>query len=126
MKESRVSSVLLYNAALGHHINAVQSGSSRELASALQFYQYAFSLLTGSNNEVETEDVLLLLALINNMGHVYSNTFNLPAADHCMDMLHSFFTATEGDSRLVESDSLFFYMNTFLVKMEQFSSAPAA
>ena len=124
MRESRVSCILLYNAALCHHIEGFQSGCSQELSSALQFYQYAFSLLTEAN-DVENDDLLLLLSLINNMGHIYSNVFDFPAAEHCMDMMNRFFS-TGADQYLGECDSLFFYMNTFLVRMDQFSSAPAA
>lgn len=123
--ENRISSVLLYNAGLSHHINAVRSGSSTELASALQFYRYAFSLLACSN-EVRDENLLMLLALINNMGHIYANTFDSKASNHCMEMMQRFFAASEGGDSLGECDSLFFYMNTFLVKMDQFSAAPAA
>ena len=123
----KISAVLLYNAGLCNHIKGLQSGSARDLATALHCYQYALSLLTDTNaiQAVSDQDALLVLALLNNMGHLNSQSFDHPASKICLETMRRIFPATES-LLLKQEDSIFFYLTVFLVPVEQVCASPAA
>lgn len=118
---------ILYNIALCHHIRGMKLGSSEELAKALQFYHMAFSVVSNACDErsLEDEDTILILALLNNSGHIHASFFNQNETHHCHELLQRCFESSEGSS-LMQDDSLFFYITSHIVKLEGFVSAPAA
>ena len=123
----KISAVLLYNAGLCSHIRGIHSGSSRDLSTALHFYRYSFSLLTDTNalQAVDDRDSLLVMALLNNMGHINAQSCDHQASKVCLETMRRVFSST-GGAALEEADSLFFYLTSFLVPVEHLCATPAA
>lgn len=99
MDERRVALVLLFNSGLAFHNQAVQSKNDVAkmrtcLEAALAFYEEAVDVLVqecDSSILVETTDCaefrLLIMALFNNMGHIFANTYDFENAKICCDWI---------------------------------------
>lgn len=124
--DRRLIATLLYNTALLHHIRGIRTGESELLTKALSLYQGAFVSLTGMWNRLQKSDTLLILALLNNMGHIRAHNFDRKEACCCLDMLKHFFSESGGDQTLIEEESLFFYLTTFIFANEPLITSPAA
>ena len=123
----KISAILLYNAGVCTHIKGIKSGASGDLATALLFYQNAFSLLTQTNaiQAVSDRYTLLVMALLNNMGYIKCQSCDHQACEICLDTMRRIFPSAE-HARLQETDMLFFYLTTFLVPVEHLCASPAA
>jgi hypothetical protein len=68
-----VSAAIIFNLALAHHLFALEQAGSSKLETmfrkALKFYEYSFILLRTHHSK--TPSSLLLMATINNSGHIY-------------------------------------------------------
>lgn len=70
----KASILLLYNYALSLHLLGIQLGSSKYIRSALRIYEMATTVLLSDTPVGADEDLsVLLVATLNNMGHIYEN-----------------------------------------------------
>jgi hypothetical protein len=81
--------VLLYNIGLAYHCHGIRNGTSRELHVALELYKESLQVFedqrqcfSSSSSQCSQAD-LLLLALTNNMGHIFSYFYDLKGMDPC-------------------------------------------
>lgn len=82
------TAVLLYNSGLAHHTLALQEDSSDELKSALRFYKMALKVIRSSMPRTMKEDFyVVVLALLNNMGHVWCHFCEAIEAQSCRQQL---------------------------------------
>ena len=121
----RLAAVLLYNLALVHHSCGIRTGGSEDLSKALSFYQGAFMSLSSIWDSLTVSDSLLVLALLNNMGHIRANNLDRKEACGCLDLLRRFFAECRGNC-LIEEESIFFYITTFIFSEEPLTASPAA
>lgn len=121
----RLVAVLLYNCGLLHHRCAIKTGGSGELSKALTFYERAFASLSGIYDDLRNTDSLLVLALLNNMGQIRASNLDRREACRCLHMLTRFF-AESGGKTLIEEESLFFYITTFIFSEQPLTASPAA
>ena len=84
----RLQSMLLYNLGLTLHFQAMRSGRSEELRGALDLYEMAFSVVENAWQLFNIDDLMLLLmAILNNLGHIHSNLYNMERTQTCVDWL---------------------------------------
>lgn len=86
---NQTSAVLLYNMALVYHRAGVTKNSARMFQRALHLYELVYALLTGDAAE-STDDstcALVLLATINNLGHIQSLFFDFEGTRNCRENL---------------------------------------
>lgn len=127
----RQSAVLFFNMALAHHSYAVNNlDSAADYQMAIELYESVISIVQESLDDASAEDfLLLLLAAMNNKGHIYSNLCNIQEMRSTMESLHEIINITrEIDSHpmLENADFLFFYRNLLVFQEQEFSAAPAA
>jgi hypothetical protein len=90
--QERLSIVLFYNMALANHCQAltcsIGNNSTESLKRALRLYQMAFATIQANPELVEEQGFyLLLLGLVNNLGHVYSHCCMPQNAAECAQYL---------------------------------------
>jgi hypothetical protein len=90
--QDRLSTVLFYNLALANHCQAltcsIGNNSTESLKSALRLYQMSFTTIQANPELVEERGFyLLLMGLINNLGHVYSHFCMPQKALECAEYL---------------------------------------
>lgn len=73
------AAVFLYNLALLHHRQAIQTNSTPLYRKTLQLYQLCQRTLASSE--------IMQFAIMNNMGHIYSHLYIDQAAQACQDWL---------------------------------------
>lgn len=84
----RLQAMLLYNLGLTLHFQAMRSGRSDELQGALDLYEMAFSIVENSWQRLDVDDLMLLLmGILNNLGHIHSNLYNMERTQTCVDWL---------------------------------------
>ena len=127
--EVKISSALLYNRGLSHHLNAVRLISATEFKKAKSHYKLALELLETDDSDQSQDDPciwLLVFALMNNMAHIEANHhFNYAHTNRCidwirqaMDSLDSFFFS--------EEDYFFFFVHYYVTPPAIFACSPAA
>jgi hypothetical protein len=111
--QDRLSAVLFYNMALSNHTQAFSpdNNTMESLNSALRLYQMSFTIIQGNAELVEEDSgfFLLLLGLVNNMGHIYSHFCMNDKAQECgayLEMLTSLPSAEE----IMYEDEMYFFM----------------
>jgi len=124
--QGRTSAVLLYNLALAYHLQGLCTGvSSRELQLALQLYKMTLSVVESCCHFQAVDDhddllLLLVMAVFNNMGHIYGTFFYGPGSIKCIRALsalneHNFVTRsqsyTEEETLLMNSVKHFFKLS---------------
>lgn len=87
-----IAASVVYNIALSYHLIGLQ-GAHRgsDFDKALKAYKAARDLLnaTGESQLSATNDVnLLTLAIVNNMGHIHEQFYQLESAKDCLQELH--------------------------------------
>lgn len=128
-----LAGVLLYNAGLCHHVQAIEHAGSRcLLRRAMRMYSMASALLTTSgvlesDGSGQTDDVVLLvLALMNNMAHIHTCFVDLERAWDCLDTIREECDCL-GDNILTQEEFCFFGMSsTFIPPRDSFKASPAA
>lgn len=144
-----LAAVLLYNTGLCHHVQGLQNPtqSTRLLRTTLKMYTMASSILysafpteghdddDNSKSIKEANALLLQLALLNNMAHVYAYFMNVGNAWHCVDTMNDAFEALsmmaeeeeeEENSIVTSDDFVFFSLACNLFTEDSFARAPAA
>jgi len=150
------SAVVLYNLAVVHHNNAVHRinqpvVSHDDFRTALEYYDMVFSIIqefwTGDTDD-DTEDdddsnsrdgedyMLLLLAVMNNMGHIHAHWYNYLETQEMLTGLQEILQAVRSPSPFLDTtndattgsreDFLFFYKNLLVYEEQEFAAAPAA
>ena len=72
------------------------------------------------------KDVLVVLALVNNMGCVFANLVDYQGASTCLGLLTDVFEAAEAHVFLSEDDAAFFYFICFVYPEWSLLAAPTA
>ena len=111
-----ISTVLHFNIGLVYHRLACRSGASHHYYQALEWYENAALLLEGNAlaGVYLIELDILLLAIMNNMGHVHSHFNNLEQAQHIMKRMLTVFFLSESKSLMTKDEYVFFYTNIVL------------
>jgi len=118
----RTSAVILYNLALVYHNMGVRQGISAALPHALQMYESAFHCLRRITCIVECHK--LLLAILNNMGNIYAQSFQMDHTAECFQQLRRALSIPN-PSMDVDEDYIFFLLNA-LFQPKELCFAPAA
>lgn len=136
--QNRMLVMLLYNMAVYHHTQGIERGKSSELSTALRLYELAFSLLETCYQDFAVGDqVLLLLSLYNNMGHIHSYFCNTPHAQLCVlwiqRIFHFYYMEQQLNSEqqdqqfsLAQEDFAFFFQYVPMSPDQEGSTAGAA
>jgi hypothetical protein len=122
-----MTAIMLYNKALTYHTNAVRSGATKKLHRALKLYRMSFRVLQ-ENPDISCDMVdLLLLALVNNMGFIYSHFYDWAEMKKSHEILHSLFMSTCDISNSLEAEEYTFFSYVISPHYQTSSvSAPAA
>jgi tetratricopeptide (TPR) repeat protein len=88
--------VLLYNMGLAYHCQGIRNGTSRELKLALQLYEASLKVFENKRQHFSSlyNQADLLLALINNMGHIFSYFYDLKGMDRCQRHIQTLLEST--------------------------------
>ena len=122
--ESLCSVTLLYNLGLCHQKKGLTNNSSQDLQLAAGLYHKAISLL----NSIPcgyAENILLILALFNNLGHIFAHNFDLAQARSCLSVMKDI-VESEESCDLEEDEYQFFSWPVFLHPEQSAPFAPAA
>jgi len=123
--ENFASSCLLYNLGLAYHKKGLIDGSSRQLQQAMGLYKKS-AILLEYLEEQEEHTMLLLLAIMNNMGHIYAEQYDIKEAGNCIDSLQYLLDTDECQLLLDEDHYNFFYWSFFLFPEKPVFFAAAA
>jgi len=119
-QESLTSVVLLYNMALAFHLMHTHHRK------ALQLYEMALQLLENFPHD-EANVLFFSMAVINNMGNIYSSFMDWENTDKCMDslkyFLEKFYQCCDGS---YSEETIYFLLNTIAVDGPYKKCAPAA
>ena len=79
--QDRFTAVLLFNLALVHHDQGIESGSSNDLVIAMKYYKFALRVINEAGIDMGLESLyLLILAIWNNMANIHSFSCNISEA----------------------------------------------
>ncbi|CAB9508351.1 expressed unknown protein [Seminavis robusta] len=123
--ENLVSCCLLYNLALTYHKRGLATGKSKDLQQAVSLYQKA-ATLGDFVEELAEQSLLQILAVFNNLGHIYSEHFESAQVSGCMDSILMILESSESYEHLQEEDYNFFSWHFFLYPEIPVWLAPAA
>lgn len=118
----RTSAVILYNLGLVYHNMGVRQAVSAALPRALQMYESAFHCLRRLTCIIDCHK--LLLAILNNMGNIYAQSFQLDHTVECFKQLRQALSIPN-PTMAVDEDYIFFLLNA-LFQPKEFCLAPAA
>jgi hypothetical protein len=81
---------------LAYHCQGIRNGTSRELKLALQLYKASLQVFEDERQCFSSlcNQADLLLALINNMGHIFSHFYDLKGMDRCQRHLQILLEST--------------------------------
>ena len=123
---SSLSAMLLYNLAVSHHSCGIRQGCTNELDKALRFYRLAHCVLEKVKDVVGLEvHMLILMGLLNNMGHIHANCFNMEQISRCIEWLQRAITSRHSGV-LEDVDYEFFYTHLKVIPVDHLKFAPAA
>lgn len=126
--EVLLSMVVLYNAAIAYHHQGLQFSGS--MMRAMSMYKMTLSLCEEAcKNATEGEELFIqvfLMAVMNNMGHIFSHFCQADEESACRSKLHALlYACPKARTVLPESDYLLFFLNASDVS-SQHNAAPAA
>lgn len=125
--EHTVPAVLLYNMGLSHHIQAMASGNSAVLRKALQLYTMSFTLLEQASEVLNDMDIMVLLALANNMGVIAaSQFFDRAGAETSRQMMERVLGSVDCLEVMEDEDIEFFSLNLMFLSEHQTHAMAAA
>lgn len=123
------NSVLLYNIGLAHHRLGVTHirDSTKNMQEALRYYKCALNMVRQNTLHTTAGDQLFLivLALLNNMGHVFCHFFREQDAKACRTHLDSLLESSI-PVVLTDQDSDFFLLGKFFRSAGHCNAAAAA
>lgn len=121
-----VAVVVLYNSGLCHHLRGLQHGNSKDIATAAKMYTSAYCILAGPEMIPYEQDALLMLAILNNLGHIYQNCLcEYTQAWDCLSALNECLASIE-EGDLSDDEYIFFSMASGLGMSRNFIATPAA
>jgi len=126
--EHTVPAVLLYNMGLGQQLVANRSGKSSGLRRAMQLYNMSFAMLEEASHVLNDMDIMVLLALANNMSIISGSQFyDRNGAESSRLLMDRILSSDDCLEALNEEDIKFFSLNLmFLSEYEKHAQAPAA
>jgi hypothetical protein len=108
-RECVMTAILFYNMALTCHSKAVRTGTTKDFHRALKLYRMSFDVLQ-ENSDISCDMVdLLLLALVNNIGFIYSHFYDWVEMKKSQEVLHSLFMSTCDISNSLETEDRIFF-----------------
>jgi hypothetical protein len=116
--------VVFYNMALVNHARAIETGKASLLTAALNFYGMAVAVTQSRNGGVTASDYWLLLAVSNNMAHIYLSQACSERLCQCLENIRSLLATNIAEEVVDASDFYFFVANALL--QITVDSAPAA
>jgi hypothetical protein len=116
--------VVFYNMALVNHARAIETGKASLLTAALNFYGMAVSITQSRNGGVTVSDYWLLLAISNNMAHIYLAQVCPERLCQCLENIRSLL-ATGGAQQVMDADDYYFFVANSLLQI-RVDTAPAA
>jgi hypothetical protein len=121
------TTVLLYNMGLAHQLLGMQDFPSRQrnLKKAAKLYRMAAAILGKFGDEANS---LVFLAVLNNMGHIYSHFCDTQESQRCVDSLQAGLYAIQQDSEveILEDEFSAFQMNVLIMRGQNKVAAAAA
>jgi hypothetical protein len=138
-QDTTLAAIVLYNAGLSQHLSAIHCATlrSHRLKKALHAYSIASSILSSAAASPNgllcgfDEGVdLVVLALLNNMAHIYSFFSDMRMATECVeamnDVLESPSMGSDDESSDMAEGVLFLTMAASLYREDSFVGCPAA
>ena len=130
---NQVYIVLLYNIGLALHMEGIGNdhNSKGNLTKAMQFYELAMSMIAIEWRDIDPDDLLLLLAVSNNLGHIHSYLLNFTETQKYLVWLRHLMKAyqqyNKRGSVISDKDYSFFCTNSlFLEDVGGLCCAPTA
>ena len=124
--ENLASACLLYNLGLTYHMRGLALVRSKDLAQASSLYHKAAALAEHVESDASEQNLLLILAIFSNMGHIHSEHYDTKAAARCMDLLQMILESDECHEYLGEEHYNYFFWPLFLFSERPVLLAPAA
>lgn len=117
----------LYNMGLCHHHKGiVMNGNPRHLERALYYYQMAYETIN-DDSPVSDATALILLALANNMGHLFAHALDHTSMSLCHETFVCLVSSLSMEMAMMnDSDRHFFSFSGRCLLTMQLNSAPAA
>lgn len=105
------TAVLLYNMALSYHERGCQTGESKLLDRALYFYDLAFKTVHENLRRCEHCEFgrFILLATANNLGHIYSQQYDLKRTRDCRDLLPELLSRVSLETTVMDEEEYVFF-----------------
>lgn len=124
-----LSVALLFNLGQSHHVRAFRNSASckNDLKEALRHYNYAITLLKMKVSLCagSASSYLLTLALLNNVGHAYSDLGQMKQARSSLDGMENLLDG-EQFNHIPEDHAEFFSSSVFFSQSYQIKAAAAA
>jgi hypothetical protein len=116
--------VVFYNMALVNHARAIETGKASLLTAALKFYGMAVAVTQNRNGGVRVSDYWILLAVYNNMAHIYLSRVCSERLCQCLGNIR-FLLAVDITEQVVDAGDYMFFVENSLLEI-RVDSAPAA
>jgi hypothetical protein len=124
------TAVVMYNMGLVHQLQGIKDLRSQQQANfktAMIFYQMATDVLEGCTDPEQQVSGLVYLAVLNNMGHIYSHFCHRRETQHCLSRLFTILQAMEiSDTNTLGDEFLPFYLNVLVLLGQDGVAAAAA
>ena len=133
-----ITTALLFNIALGYHLQGLIAGDSKLLSKALDLYRMGYSSVrreTGSSTVSGHSGLSALarLAFTNNIGCIHASFWRLPEATMCSQEISRLLASLSQSSpngrrniALTEDDYTIFFANATFFHKDVVSASPAA
>jgi hypothetical protein len=126
-----ITAVVLFNVALAFHLQGRRNICLQQTSfkKALQLYKMAFEIMERWLDFVDSDEevnLLVYLAVINNIGHIHSHFCEGREAQHCLHLLHvGLETAKSSGIDLFSEEYLLFSMNALILRGQVAAAAAA-
>jgi hypothetical protein len=124
------AAAVLFNTGLAFHLQGRQDIRSQQtnFKNALCIYKMAFEILERCSKSEEDEvNQLVYLAVMNNMGHIYSHFCEGREAQHCLQLFRALLETMKSSGIDILSDEyLPFSMNFLILDGQEVAAAAAA
>lgn len=122
---------VLYNLALCHHHRELKNGTMKKeaLLYALELYRAGLHVIQAAMGDGRPQDIILLiLAIYNNMGHLYSHLRMLDRSEECITEMRGLLLRIPQNVRVTipHPEYAFFQLGAMAVPEDIFNKAPAA
>jgi len=125
--QNLAAAILMYNMGLSYHLEGLRMGMSWRLLQANRFYSMSYCLLSDEDLISQPElSALVMMALVNNTGHIHSYFCNFYEASICSQDLLTYYHDQSYENLLSEEESTIFIQNCTCFLHWQSLAAPAA